>query len=109
MQERKPLGDVMFVRRKDLASDSRREFKPGRKDIPVYECQYESVRGSVWEHVSHTAEVFYTISYTRVRKDGSGTRFPYSFYPNDVHAITSVAYDCYNWLSCHYGENPSQE
>ncbi len=98
----------MFVRRKDLVEDLSRNDKSAIKK-PIYECQRESVRGSVWEHVSRTGEVFYTIDYIRIRKDGSETRFPNSFYPNDVHDLTGVVYDCYNWLSAHYGENFSQE
>lgn len=98
----------MFVRRKDLDKGSNRSDESALNK-PIFESRFGSVRGSVWEHASQTGEVFCTISYRRVRKDGAETRFPNSFYPNDVHDLTFVAYECYNWLSAYYGENPSQE
>ena len=98
----------MFVRRKDLDKGSNRSDESALNK-PIFESRFGSVRGSVWEQASRTGGVYYTISYRRVRKDRGDTRFTYRFYPNDMHNLIDVIYDCYNWLSCHYGENPSQE
>ena len=75
----------------------------------IYDSKWDCIRGQVWEHVSPKGEVYQTLDFRRVLKDGSESRYPYSFYQNDLFSLAHVTYDCYNWLSFYLGEHLSEE
>jgi len=72
---------------------------------PIYDCKDDCIRGQVWEHVSPKGEVYQTLEFRRVRKDGSESRYPFSFPHKDLFSLTHVIYDCYNWLGFYRGEH----
>jgi len=59
--------------------------------------------------VNQKGEVFQTVEFRRVLKDGSESRFPNSFYRQDERSLTHVIYDCMNWLSVYLGEHDQEE
>ncbi len=91
-----------------MSSNLRPLSSPEEKAEPrkrIYFTEYDCIQGQVWEQVSKKGEVFQTIEFRRVLKNGSESRFPNSFYRNDSFSLTHVIYDCFNWLSFYLGEH----
>ena len=102
MQKRKPKVIVMrsYVWNRPETTEPRRL---------IHDCSWENIRGEVWEHVTPKGEVYQTVVIRRVRKDGSESRYPNSFYRGDMFSLIDVIYDCYNWLGFYLGEHLSEE
>jgi len=103
MQKRMPK--VIVMSRNDLSG---REGKTESRKV-IYTSRWGNIRGFVWERVSSKGVVFHTLDIRRVEIDGSDTRFPYRFSPQDAFDVAFAAQECRNWLGFSRGNDASDD
>ena len=70
----------------------------GRNSKPVHEIKLASIRASIWANQSERGHAWYSVSITRLYRDGETWKDTTSFGRDDLPLVVKAAEMAYAWI-----------